>query len=271
MSRPSVPASTTRCTCRPVWPTPLPARSPPRNAPPRACGERDPSVWSARPGPAAGNRQVARLDELADADGRLHRSPADLRRQHQAQRLHRRRAARHGRIEPRAGSPARGDRRRAGLAAAAHARFDRPGRRARRDRRARSHAVSAREQVGHDHRTEFAGRAFPPAPAGRGRAALGGSLRRHHRPRHRARTTRARGAFPRRVHQPVRHRRPLLGALVLRHGAGGADGTGRVGDHRLVAGHARRLGTGRDGRRGEPLRRARTGDGRRRRAMAATS
>ena len=58
-----------------------------------------------------------------------------------------------------------------------------------------AHAVSAREQVGHDDRTEFAGRAFPAAPAGRGRAALGGSLRRHHRRRHRARSTRARASI----------------------------------------------------------------------------
>ena len=59
-----------------------------------------------------------------------------------------------------------------------------------------------------------------------GIAALGRSLRRDHRRGHRARTARARGALPRRLHQPVRHRRPLLGAVVLRHGAGGADGTG---------------------------------------------
>ena len=48
------------------------------------------------------------------------------------------------------------------------------------------------EQIGHDHRAELAGRAFPPAPAGRRHRALGRSLRRHHRCRHRARSARAR-------------------------------------------------------------------------------
>ena len=74
--------------------------------------------------------------------------------------------------------------------------------------------------------------------------ALGRSLRRDHRRRHRARAARARRAFPRHVHQPVRHRRPLLGAVVLRPGAGGADGTGRR--------RARRLGRSRCWRRRSP-------------------
>ena len=64
---------------------------------------------------------------------------------------------------------------------------------------------------------------------------VGGSFRRDHRRGHRAgRRARAR-AVPRRLHQPVRHRRPVLRAVVLRDGAGGADGTGRRGDRRLGA------------------------------------
>ena len=47
-------------------------------------------------------------------------------------------------------------------------------------------------------------------------------LRRHHRSGHAPRPARRGEALPPRVHQPGRHRRALLGAVVLRPGAGGA-------------------------------------------------
>ena len=61
-------------------------------------------------------------------DGRLARAPHGVRRRRQARRLHRRRAARHGRIEPRARSAARHRRHGGRLAAVPHARLDRSGR-----------------------------------------------------------------------------------------------------------------------------------------------
>ena len=63
------------------------------------------------------------------------------------------------------------------------------------------------------------------APRQRSRACrLGHALRRHHRRRHALHRRATAERIPRHLRQPVRHRRPLLGALVLRHGAGGADG-----------------------------------------------
>ena len=102
-----------------------------------------------------------------------------------------------------------------------------------------AHAVSARQQVGHDHRAELARRPFSPAPAG-GRQSRAGPIISSPSPtKAPSSPPRARRTLPRSVHQPVGHRRPLLRAVVLRHGAGGADGTGHRGDHRLVAGDAR--------------------------------
>ena len=91
-----------------------------------------------------------------------------------------------------------------------------------------------RQQVGHDDRAELARRAFSAAA----RATPASPRWADHfvaitdegtelDARARAR------AVPRRLHQPVRHRRPLLGAVVLRPGAGGADGPGPRGDRRL--------------------------------------
>jgi len=57
---------------------------------------------------------------------RLHRAAEDLCRKHQTQRFYGRGPSGHGRIEPGAGSAARGHRRCARLAAPAHARLDRP-------------------------------------------------------------------------------------------------------------------------------------------------
>ncbi len=54
--------------------------------------------------------------------------------------------------------------------------------------------------------------------------ALGVAIRGDHRREHRAAPARARRAVPRDFRQPVGHRRPLLGAVALRHGARRADG-----------------------------------------------
>ena len=115
-----------------------------------------------RRGGAAEDRQPARLADLAGADGRMRsgalRTFADSR---QARAVHRRGPARHGRIEPRARGAARGPRRRAGWPrfrmldstdpAAVRSVTTPPD----------ADAVHPREQVGNDHRAEFAGRALP--------------------------------------------------------------------------------------------------------------
>ena len=132
-------------------------------------------------------------------------------------RLHRRRAVRHGRLEPRArGVPP--------LVAepdddAARARLDAPRRRqgdARRDR-PRQDAVRHLLQVGRDDRDAVAVQVLPRAPERRR------ALRRGHRPGHVAGRARPRARLPARVRERPRHRRPLLGAVVLRARAGGAD------------------------------------------------
>ena len=63
--------------------------------------------------------------------------------------------------------------------------------------------------------------------AARPRPRAGAARRRHHRRRTPCCTAQARArVVSRRLRQPVRHRRPLLGAVALRHGAGRADGRG---------------------------------------------
>ena len=57
-----------------------------------------------------------------------------------------------------------------------------------------------------------------------GHARVGLAIRRDHRRRHGAPQQRDARTVPRHLRQPVGHRRPLLGAVVLRHGAGRADG-----------------------------------------------
>ena len=91
-----------------------------------------------RPGGPAEDRESTWLARFALADGRFARASADVCRGDRARRFHRRRAARHGRVESRAGSTASSARRRDGLAASAHARFDRSRRRAGSRRRCRS-------------------------------------------------------------------------------------------------------------------------------------
>ena len=54
--------------------------------------------------------------------------------------------------------------------------------------------------------------------------AVGHTIRRDHRRRHGAASPCDGRRIPRRLRQPLRYRRPLFGAVALRHGAGGADG-----------------------------------------------
>ena len=158
------------------------------------------------------------------------RSPArDVPTQSGSDGFDRRRAARHGRLEPRAGSPARGRSasRRARRACTCSTRPIRPRSRAVTPRRhARSTSWPA-SRARRSSRTRW--RRISSARLERRRhRQWARSLRRHHRSRAPSwRRARAARTLPRRVHQPRRHRRPLLGAVVLRHGAGGAHGPGR--------------------------------------------
>ena len=115
--------------------------------------------------------------------------------------------------------------------------------------RAHRCAVPGRIQVGRDARDALA------------RGVLLGAHRRRsdpvcgdHRPRHRSWQHRPRARVPARVREPARHRRPLLRAVVLRHGGGGARGHRRRG----APGHdrARRPGRADLRRRGARARRS---------------
>ena len=182
----------------------------------RGVWRKDGALW-APPGTPEVEDRLGWLDDRRQAA----RGPAldpGLRRAGARGRVHRRGAARDGRVEPRArGVPPLQPAGR-GRAAPARARLDRaaadPGGR-RRDRR-RHHAVHRLLEVRRDDRAERADGVLPRAPA------RPGALRRRDRPGHvDAPARRARGVPPR---VPVRpgDRRPLLGALAVRHRAGGA-------------------------------------------------
>ena len=81
----------------------------------------------------------------------------------------------------------------------------------------------------------------------RGAGARSG-VRRDHRPRHLARTPRSVARLPPRVHEPGRHRRPLLGAVVLRTRPGRTDRRRSRGDarRRRARGQALRARRARD-------------------------
>ena len=66
------------------------------------------------------------------------------------------------------------------VAAVPHARFDRPGRGARRAHQRGDLAVHHRQQVGHDDRAELHGGRGAASSGGRGRQGLGVAVRRHH-------------------------------------------------------------------------------------------
>ena len=118
---------------------------------------------------AAGNREPARMVDLALPDGRIAAAAAGVRRGRQARWVHRRRAAGNGRIESRGRSPASNARRRAWVAASAHARFDRPGDGTGSFDTTRSHVLHFHQQVGNHDRAERVCGAFPARPARVGR------------------------------------------------------------------------------------------------------
>ena len=139
-------------------------------------------------------------------------------------RLHARAPARHGRLEPRS----RGARaylrhaRRVARSCTCSTRPIRPGARRRGARRPRAHAVHRVEQVRHDARAEHLQAVLLRARGRGGRRRGGGKpLHRDHRPGLEARGGRAAATASAHVAHGVEvDRRPLLGAVGLRHGAG---------------------------------------------------
>ena len=188
----------------------------------RRAGRRAPRVAQGRHAVGAGRDIRARGPaRLADDRRQAARGPAGdqgVRRRRARGRADGRGPARHGRVEPRPRGlpplqPARGRR-----AAAARARLDRaaPGQGGRRPHRPGDDAVHRLLQVGPDARAERAPGLLPRPPA------RPFALRGHHRPGHAAAGAgRARGLPPRVLRRP-RDRRPVLGALAVRHRAGGA-------------------------------------------------
>jgi hypothetical protein len=174
----------------------------------RRVWKKDETLWG---GPGPGDRRPARLaDDLGPRAGGRGR-PARVRGRLSRRRPDRRRAARHGRFEPRAGGlPAELWRFR-GRHAAARARHDRPGGDPRHRARGRpvEDALRRVEQVRRHDRDPVPVRLFPrPRPrrggGRRGRQALRG----RHRPGHRARRPGERARLPAHVRERPGDRRP---------------------------------------------------------------
>ena len=164
--------------------------------------------------------RVAELEAFADS--RRRRGPR------------RGRPARHGRLEPRArGAAAHVPRREL-----PRARHDASGGdpRGRERDRPRAHALRLGVEVGRHARDALAHRLL----LGADRQARRG-VRRDHGSRLRARADGARARLPARVHGRADDRRPLLGALAVRDGAGRADGHRRRAPARERRPHGRRL------------------------------
>ena len=151
---------------------------------------------------------------------------------------HRRRAARDGRLEPRARGlpPLRPARRR--RARAARARLDRAaggrggGRRDRRRRRRSSSSPRSRAARSSRTRCSRHFRALPARPV---------ALRRHHRPGHVDAGAGRGGGLPPRLPRRPRDRRALLRAVALRHRPGRARGRDVQARARGRAGRGREL------------------------------
>ena len=186
---------------------------------------REPSVWSTDP--SVHEKIANRLGwmTLPAADGRRSPAAARVRGTRQARRLHRRRAAGHGRFEPGARSTSRRARRRPGMAAISRARFHRSRRGARGLHAAADDAVSSgRASRGRRSSPTRWPRIFDSGSRTRGVPRWadhfvaitdeGTELDA------RARAEGFRDLFI----NPVRHRRALFGGVVFRPRAGGADG-----------------------------------------------
>ena len=192
----------------------------------RRLWEHDASLWKSDPAHQQDHRGRTRLAQRAHRRARRARRLAPVLRRGARRRLHRRRAARHGRLEPGARGAAGHVRRRAWLPRPARAGLHRPGGRAgaQRDARPDDEPVHRGQQVGRHHRDGQLRGLLLRAPAGAVRRRGRPPLRGHHRRGHVAAAPGCRAGLPRGLRQPVRHRRPLLGAVVLRPRAGGPHG-----------------------------------------------
>ncbi len=173
------------------------------------------------------------------------------------QGLQTRRLKRHGRLLARARSPAPHVREAGGFPRTACARLDRPGhgRRIQGEDRPGADALRRLVEVGDDDRAAD----VLPLLVRRGRQGQGEpgrELPRRHRPRHEDGSRRDARQVQAHLRQPVGHRRALLGALLLRDGAGGLDGRGHQEAARPRRARHARLLAGRPGVR-EPGRAAR--------------
>ena len=180
---------------------------------------KDDTLWG-----EAGAPEVAdRLGWLTISEPMLEeaRGPRGVRRGGEARRPDRLRAARHGRLEP----GARGDqalvRPARARPAAARARLDRPrrGRGARAQGRPVEDALPGLVEVGRHGRDAVA---LPLLLREDGRQRV--AVRCDHRPGQPAAEARRGARLPARLRERPRHRRPLLGAVVLRDRAGRPDG-----------------------------------------------
>ena len=165
----------------------------------------------------ADHRARARLARLSPARPRTHRR-ADRVRRRVAKVVHARGRARHGRLVARARRSAHHLRQTRRLSAIARPRFERPGAGQGHRRRDRSgaHAIHRRVQERHDDRT----RGLLPLllrtrPENGRRRKRRTAFHRDHRSRHATRSRSESQRLPPRLLKRSRHRRPLLGALLL--------------------------------------------------------
>ena len=190
----------------------------------------DPTLFSSRRRPRAIDQEPPRLAALAGADARRKSAELDgVRRRDHGGRLHRRRAAGHGRqlAVARGAEPglARQPRRTCALHVldntdpAAVARVDGADRRARRRCSSSRRSRAARSRSRRSSATSGSRRWSAAAATSRARARSFVAIT---DPATRLGPARRGEALPPRVHQPGRHRRALLGAVVLRAGPGGA-------------------------------------------------
>ena len=183
----------------------------------RKLWQRDKSLWTG----TDEDRWLGWLDGV-EAD-QITELPG-LRRRDQARRLYRRAPARHGRLEPRPGSPGHGVRPQPRLSALAHSRLHRAGA----DQGDRSHARSRQdavhrvEQVRHHDRAEYFQGLFFQARRRCGRRGESRpALRRHHRSGLVAGASGQGAELSPDILRRAQHRRPLFGAVAVRPGAGG--------------------------------------------------
>ncbi len=168
-------------------------------------GALDPPTRSldCRPEDPTTHRQPARLAAGARLRHAARPPAARVRRFGRAKRVHRRRAARHGWLEPRAGSPTSGALPRRSSCPAFCARFSGSRRSTRRNGSRARHALRPGQQVGVDHRTERHGRRGRAARDRRRACPLGHAVRCDHGPGHGPTPSCHRRRLSRRIRQPA--------------------------------------------------------------------